>query len=126
MAAYFLGIHTADVLCQSPSLGPLFETLIVSDFLKRFAHLGQRPSMYYLRTQDGLEVDLVIEVAGRLHLFEVKASQTITDRHAVSLKRLRDHLGPQVQTTAILSCTHENFLVQGQVANYGWANVLDV
>jgi hypothetical protein len=55
----------------------------VCDFLKRFLNFGLRPSMYYVRSRDGLEVDLVVDLANRLHLFEIKGAATITDRHAV-------------------------------------------
>ena len=62
LAAYLLGLHDKDTLFNSPSFGHLFETMVVTDVLKRFLHGGEMPSMYYLRTRDGLEIDLVIEV----------------------------------------------------------------
>jgi hypothetical protein len=124
LCSYLLGIHDREVLWNAPYFGNLFETMVVCDFLKRFLHFGLRPSMYYLRSRDGLEVDLVIDLASRLHLFEIKGAATITDRHAVSLKKLVDELPSQVQSAGIISSTAESFRVTGEIMNYGWNDVL--
>ncbi len=126
LCSYLLGLHDAKALVGSPSFGNLFETMVVSDFLKRFFNFGHRPSMYYLRSRDGLEVDLVIEMEGKIHLFEIKSAMTITSKHAVSLKRIIQELGSQVKTAAIISCSENNFLVSGNIANYNWVNILSV
>ena len=124
LCSYLLGLHDREVLWNAPYFGNLFETMVVCDFLKRFLHFGLRPSMYYLRSRDGLEVDLVIDWASRLHLFEIKGAATITDRHAVSLKKLMDELPSQVQSAGIISGTAESFRVTGEIMNYGWNDVL--
>lgn len=124
LCSYLLGLHDREVLLRAPSFGNLFETMVVGDFLKRFLNFGLRPSLYYLRSRDGLEVDLVIDLASRLHLFEIKAAATVTDRHAVSLKRLVDELKSQVQSAGIISCTAESFRVTGEIMNYSWTDVL--
>jgi len=126
LCSYLLGLHDAKTLAGSPSFGNLFETMVISDFLKRFFNFGQRPSMYYLRSRDGLEVDLVIEINGKIHLYEIKSAMTITPKHAVSLKRISEELGSQVKTAAIISCSENNFLVRGNIANYNWRNILNV
>ena len=41
LASFLLGIHDQDTLFNSPSFGNLFETLIVTDVLKRFLHAGE-------------------------------------------------------------------------------------
>ncbi len=124
LCSYLLGLHDREVLWNAPYFGNLFETMVVCDFLKRFLHFGLRPSMYYLRSRDGLEIDLVIDWAGRLHLFEIKGAATITDRHTVSLKKLMDELPSQVQSAGIISGTAESFRVTGEIMNYGWNDVL--
>ena len=124
LCSYLLGLRDKEILRNAPCFGNLFETMVVCDFLKRFLHFGLRPSMYYVRSRDGLEVDLVIDLASRLHLFEIRGAATITDRHAVSLKKLVDELPSQVQSAGIISCTAESFRVTGEIMNYAWSNVL--
>ena len=82
--------------------------------------------MYYLRSRDGLEVDLVIEWEGKLHLFELKSAMTITPKHAVSLKRMVDELGADIKTAAIISRSLDNFFIGRGIANYNWKNILCV
>ena len=124
LCTYLLGLNEPESVLKSPSFASLFETMLICDFWKRFLHFGEKPSMYYIRSRDGLEVDLVIELGNKLHLFEIKSSMTITSKHATSLKRLMDELGSEVETAAIISCTNDNFMVTKNIMNYGWKNVL--
>jgi len=124
LCSYLLGFNNAETLVKGPSFGNLFETMVVCDFLKRFLHFGEKVSMYYLRSRDGLEVDLVIEQGEDLHLFEIKSSMTITPQHAISLKKMIGDLGSRIKTAAIISCSDDNFVVKENIVNYGWKNVL--
>jgi predicted AAA+ superfamily ATPase len=126
LCSYLLGFNDAETLLKGPYFGNLFETMIINDFLKKFLHFGGRASMYYLRSRDGLEVDLVIEIGGFLHLFEIKSSMTITPKHITSLKRLANDLGSRVKTAAVISCSDENFVVKDNITNYSWKNILTI
>lgn len=124
LASYLLGIHDRESLYNSPNFGSLFETMIVNDFLKRFLHFGQMPAMYYLRTRDGLEIDLVLEIAQKLHLFEIKSAMTILPKHASSLIRAINDLSVPIKNTAIISRSAGNFELSRGINNFNWKNVL--
>jgi len=124
LCSYLLGYNDEKTLFYGPNFGNIFETMVISDFLKRFYHFGEKPSMYYLHSRDGLEIDLVIEQRGELHLFEIKSSMTITPKHASSLQRIINDLGAKVKTSAIISCSEENFVISGNILNYSWKNIL--
>ena len=126
LASYLLGLHDRETCLNSPSFGNLFETMIVNDFLKRFLHSGQMPSLYYLRTRDGLEVDLVVEFGQKLYLFEVKSAMTILPKHASSLLRISSDLKSSVQTSTIISTSPDNFQVKKGIYNYNWKHLLGV
>lgn len=117
LPSYLLGISSADNLLSGPFLGPLFETLIVVDFWKRFLHHGQTPSLYYLRTQDDLEVDLLIELENKLYLIEIKSSATIKPEHAVSLIRAKRDFNEIVKEAFIISNTKEEFMLVKDIYN---------
>lgn len=126
LASYLLGLHDRETLINSPNFGNLFETMVVTDFLKRFLHSGQMPSMYYMRTRDGLEVDLVLESDQKLHLFEIKSAMTILPKHASSLSKINSDLKSLVKTSAIISISADNFQVRKGIHNYNWKNILGV
>lgn len=124
LCSYLLGLNNPKVLVSGPNFGNLFETVIICDFLKRFLNFGHRPSMYYMRSRDGLEIDLVIEHGGKIHLFEIKSAMTITVKHATSLKRLKNAMGPKIGKTAVISRADKDFLLKDDILNYSWKNLL--
>lgn len=126
LVCYLLGLHEPQTLMNSPHFPHIFETLIVNDFWKRFLHFGQMPSLYYLRTRDGLEIDLVIETKQKLHLFEIKSSATITPQHALSLSRAKRELEEIVQSASIISNSVQGGFVRKDISNYYWQDVLSL
>jgi predicted AAA+ superfamily ATPase len=72
-----------------PMIGPLFETMVVSEWIKAFYHRGERPELYYWRSKAGVEVDLIADRNGRLYPIEIKATSTLFPAHAQSLNRWR-------------------------------------
>lgn len=124
LASYLLGLHDRQTLVNNPCFPHLFETMIVCDFLKRFLNAGQMPAMYYIRTRDGLEADLVLETGGKLSLCEIKSGMTITPKHAVSLKKLRHDLGPIVDKTFVISGSQDSFALERGIMNYNWQDIL--
>ncbi len=124
LASYLLGLHDKDTLLASPHFPHLFETFIVTDFWKRHLHFGALPSQYYVRTRDGLEIDLVVEQNQKLNLFEIKSSSTITLRHTTQLTKAKKDFGAQVDTLAIVSQSPESFKITQEVMNYNWQDLL--
>jgi predicted AAA+ superfamily ATPase len=124
LAAYLLGLHDAETLINSPSFGHLFETLIVTDVLKRFLHHGAMPSLYYIRTRDGLEIDLAIEVGQKLSLFEIKGSMTAWPKHADPLERLLKGIRGTVETAGVISRASGGFSLKKGVWHYNWKSIL--
>ncbi|MBM3296592.1 MAG: ATP-binding protein [Candidatus Aminicenantes bacterium] len=126
LASYLLGVHDGETLLNSPSFGNLFETMIVIDVLKRFLHSGEMPSLYYLRTRDGLEVDLVLELGQKLHLFEIKAAMTVWPKHADSLGRALTGFKSSVRTAGIISRASGSFPVKKGIHHYNWKDILGI
>lgn len=85
IAAYLMGLKGPEDVGREPYLGPLMETAIVAAWWKAFLHRGESPSLYYWRTQDGMEIDLIIDSGGRLYPLEIKTTATVSPRHAVHL-----------------------------------------
>ena len=126
LASYLLGLHNHETLIKSPNFGCLFETYIITDFLKRFLHFGRMPSIYYLRTRDGLEVDLVLEFGQKLYLFEIKSAMTILPNYASALLRIARDLKSSAKFTGIISRSAYNFRLKGEVYNLNWKSILGI
>lgn len=103
LASYLLGIHDAQVLRRSPFWGAFFETLIVGEWLKGFRARGELPSLYFWRSSDQIEVDVVVEYQGELHGFEIKAGETLTPGDGGALKKWRELGGIPAENCALLA-----------------------
>jgi predicted AAA+ superfamily ATPase len=70
---YLQRISSPEAIGSHPLKGSLFETYIVMEILKVFHSWPLRPNLYHFRSYSGAEVDLVVELNGRLFPIEIKA-----------------------------------------------------
>jgi len=77
LVCYLTGIETEAHILNGPMAGALFETYCIQETLKTLLFQGRRPRLYYLRTQNGLEIDLLVEGQEReLFPCEIKLTKT--------------------------------------------------
>ena len=88
LAAYLIGIRSADQLETHPLSGNLFENMIVTDLRKQRLNAGLDPDLYFLRTSNGVEVDVVAETDRGLGLIEIKSSSTYRQSMADNLTKV--------------------------------------
>jgi predicted AAA+ superfamily ATPase len=72
-----LGISTVDHLKSHPLKGSLFETLVVSELVKKRTNLGKEINLFYWRDKTGYEVDVIIEDGLTLLPVEIKSGKTV-------------------------------------------------
>ena len=67
--------------------GSLFENLVISEILKSQCHSGKRPSVYYWRESNGVEIDCIIEQGNNeISALEIKGGQTFTKDYMKNLR----------------------------------------
>jgi predicted AAA+ superfamily ATPase len=88
LAAHLLRIEDVRQIEFHPLRGALFENMVVCEALKARTNDGRRSNMHFYRDNTGLEVDLVIDFAGRLTGVEVKASATARNDQSQGLEKL--------------------------------------
>lgn len=84
--------------------GALFEGFIVSEVWKSFYNRGKRPSVYFWRSQGGLEVDLLIEAKGKLWPVEIKLTSTPVIKHTNALNRFKEIAGADAAEQGTIVC----------------------
>jgi predicted AAA+ superfamily ATPase len=57
--------------------GNIFESMVISEYLKQRHHSGQRSNAYFWRDNKGHEVDLLLEHADQLTAVEIKSAETL-------------------------------------------------
>ncbi|MCH7933975.1 MAG: ATP-binding protein [Gemmatimonadetes bacterium] len=71
-----LGIRNADELRVHASRGAVFESFVLAELIKAYAHRGRRPPVYFWRDSAGHEIDFLIEQGSRLLAIEAKSGET--------------------------------------------------
>jgi hypothetical protein len=98
----------------------------VSEALKYFHGTGDAPALSFWRSADGLEVDLVIETAGRLHGIEVKANATPMPDMAERLLKWRRLMGRAAGRTALVCDAKERLPLAPKVEAVPWRETGDL
>ncbi len=98
--------------------GALFEGWVVSEAVKVFTLLGRLPDLFFWRSHDGLEVDLIVLANGCLLPVEIKLTATPTLRHLEPLHKFRALAGDEAAESGVLVCRVEQPqpLPQGNLA----------
>lgn len=86
LAAHLLGIESPGQLARDPLRGALFENLVVGEALKQRANAGVPPGLWFLRTADGFEIDLLRSSGRTLRPVEIKSAVTWHDSFARQIR----------------------------------------
>lgn len=97
----------APAALAGPMAGALLEGWVVTETAKAFMALGRKPDIYYWRSHDGLEVDLLIVIDGKLQPVEIKLTATPTAGHVEPLTRFIAAAGDEASSRGILVCRTE-------------------
>lgn len=108
LACHLAGIRDREQLLEGPMAGALFENYCLQETIKIYANRGEQPRLSYLRTNNGLEVDLIIETASQRPLpVEIKLSRTPSSSLASGLVRFRSLFEEQKPEEGLLLCLAE-------------------
>lgn len=107
LACFLLGLKDPEAVLQGPMAGPLFETAMVAELAKLFFHRGLPPAIWYWRSREGMEVDILVELRGKLHPIEIKTTATPRPAHVESLARWRSLAGDKAGNGLLLARAEE-------------------
>jgi predicted AAA+ superfamily ATPase len=99
LAAWLADIRDPAMLNLHPLRGALFESWVVSEFVKARRHRGLPDRLYFWRDNIGNEIDLLYEEAGRLQPIEIKAGATPTEDWFRANARWHRFAGPAAKPT---------------------------
>lgn len=117
LACFLLGIDNEEKMQSHQMRGALFENLAICEILKHRYNQGKDPRLYFYREKSGLEVDVVAEEGGTLHLYEIKSSNTIRPDFRENMKAASQNLPNVGQSTIIFD---------GQSFPPGCINIRDI
>lgn len=113
LAAFLLGIETANQLYRDPLRGGLYENLVILEILKSRLNHGKRPELFYYRDTHGNEVDLLIRKGRKLIPIEIKSSATFTPEFIKSINRFESVVGDRCEKGYVLYNGQEEYKIKG-------------
>lgn len=91
LVSYLTGVETFKLYEQGPLAGQIFENYIISEILKKELHSKSHSSLYYYRTNHGVEVDLIVDKKSSRQFIEIKKSHTFRPRMIKHLENLEEN-----------------------------------
>ena len=120
LTCYLTGISNKESLLGGPLSGALFENFIIQETLKYFFNRGISPNLFYLRTHNNLEIDLIIENNLELYPFEIKLTKTPNIRMADSIERCKKIFSKlKINTGRIISLAQNDINLTKNVSVMG-------
>lgn len=93
LAAYLLGITSADQMVRDPLRGGFYENLLIAEILKTRLNAGLLPELYFYRDTHGNEVDLIIREGRNFIPVEIKSAATFTEEFLKGIDHFRKTIG---------------------------------
>jgi predicted AAA+ superfamily ATPase len=114
LACHLMGWQTREQIQYGPSAGAIFETHIFSNIYRILKHNLKTFDITFFRDKDGHEVDLFIEVGGRIYPVEIKTAMNVPAQSLVDLNKIKGLqfegcgyvINPQMGGKPPLSLTH--------------------
>lgn len=87
LVSFLTGITTYEQYNNGPLAGSLFENYVVSEIVKKELHQATLSDFYYFRTQDKVEIDLIVDRKTSKDFIEIKKSATFNPKMIQGLKK---------------------------------------
>lgn len=123
---YLCGIRDKRYLINGPMAGALFENYVIQETLKSFLNFGRRPNIFYVRTHNNVEVDLIIEKNMQIFPVEIKSTKSPTIQMAKSIEQYQNTFSKlNIAKGKIISMCDEKILLTRNVSLEPLENFLD-
>ena len=122
LAAWLMGIRSAETLETHAARGALFESWVVSELYKKRLNAGLPIDLFFWRDNTGNEVDLIIENEKGLQPIEIKSGSTYASDWSQGLKKWQFLAQNSSLEPTILYGGESNFEREG-LKVWGWRDV---
>lgn len=104
LACRLAGIDDRAALLRSPMAGALWETWVIGQVIRQFQANRDSSPLWFWRTSQGQEVDLVIERGGRFIIAECKLAENPDAKATAGLAAFASMYGEDVVDEAMVVC----------------------
>lgn len=109
LACALLGISDEKQLAKDRLKGSLFENLVILEFLKDKYNLVSSDRLYFYRTSDGIEVDLVKQEGRNLTPIEIKFSSTFFPEWVKGISKFKEEYSDESSNGIVIYSGKDSF-----------------
>jgi predicted AAA+ superfamily ATPase len=120
LLSYLLRIRSEKDVRTNALYGSIFESFVVSEFLKSYLNNGEDPAIYFWRDSSGNEIDIIIDHGDKLIPVEIKAGQTIVSDFFKGI-RFWEKLSKDKEKVAALVYGGERSFIRSDTLVYSWS-----
>lgn len=88
MLSFLLSLNE-EALNATPLVGAIWETFVYAEFRKKMAARKEAASLWYYRDAQSREIDFLMVSGGKIHLYEVKWTESPDDRWISNLREVQ-------------------------------------
>ena len=119
-----LGIRKKEDLDYHYLKGNIFETFVVSEFLKESHNTGESYRLFYWRDNHKKEIDLILDFGVRACGVEIKSGKTIHERFFDGLRYWRDLTGCNSESLSLVYGGDQS-MVRNKMNVVGWNQIYE-
>jgi len=113
LAAFLVGIQDAAHMAIHSARAALFETFVMTEFLKTRFNQAQRSNLFFWRDNIGTEVDVVVEDRGGLFPIEIKSGQTFREDFLKNVHRFQKYAGSRASGAGLVYGGDQSYVRSG-------------
>lgn len=104
LAMFLLGFEDWRAVLRHPMAGQLWENYVVMEIVRHYSAKGRDKPIWFWRTAQGEEVDLLVEEGGRFVAVEAKYTENPDQRDIKGISSLTQAHGPDAVLSALVVC----------------------
>ncbi|MBK8094607.1 MAG: ATP-binding protein [Verrucomicrobiaceae bacterium] len=105
LLCFLLGISSPEQMVTSPFIGGIWETFVLGQMQRAIQAERSPAEIYFWRDAQGVEVDFVLWLNGRLQLIEAKWSENGDEtKHLTGMNAVRSVLGQNAAESHLIVC----------------------
>lgn len=118
LASFLMGFENWEGVVRHPVIGALWETHVVMQVVKHFFSLGRAIPLWFWRTSQGEEVDLLVERGGQFIAIECKYAEHVDRSSLKGINALIKSYGPESLITGfVASKTPRRYPLTDQISS---------
>ena len=115
LISYLTGIETQSQFEKGPMAGSIFENYIVSEVFKKECHSKTNAELFYLRTSNKVEIDLIVDRKQSREFIEIKKTATCKVK---MLDAVRQFVGPNDKGYLLYNGRKQQYAENLEALNY--------